>query len=87
MAVPRHVDDAVERMRIAQERIAIAREKPSSVKSQAEWLEALTDFVTTLAEIQEYANESLVESLSDIGQRAGVTRPSAKRAARRSLRR
>lgn len=72
MAVPKHLDDAVTRLKAASYRIDQAREKPLTAESQKEWLEALTDFSVALSEIQEYNNESVHEKLHELAARAGL---------------
>lgn len=72
MAVPKHLDEAVTRLKTASYRIEQAREKPSTPDSQKEWLEALTDFSLALSEIQEYNNESVHEKLHELAARTGL---------------
>lgn len=72
MPVPKHLDDAVTRLKTASYRIDQAREKPLTPESQAQWLEALTDFTLALSEIQQYNNESVHEKLHELAARVGL---------------
>ncbi|TAJ25550.1 MAG: hypothetical protein EPO64_07950, partial [Nitrospirae bacterium] len=78
MAVPKHLDEAVARLKEASLQIEQARDKPATLDSQKEWLAALTDFSMALSDIQEYNNESIHEKLHEIAARAGLRKfPSA----------
>lgn len=72
MAVPHHLDDAVERLRDASLRIETARARPTSPESLREWLEALTDYVQALSEAHEYTNESIHEKLHALAGAMGL---------------
>lgn len=72
MAVPKHLEDAVTRLKAASYRIDEARAKPFTAESQKEWLEALTDFCLALSEVHEYNNESVHEKLHELAARAGL---------------
>lgn len=69
MAVPNHLDEAVSRLDDARLRIEACRERPTELKVLRDWMEALTDYVRTLAEIHEYTNESVHEKLHSLGRR------------------
>lgn len=72
MPVPKHLEEAVAKLKAASFRIDEAREQPSTVESQREWLQALTDFSLALSEIQEYNNESIHEKLHELAARLGL---------------
>ena len=72
MTVPKLLEEAVGRLKEASFRIEQAREKPSTLESQREWLSALTDYSSALSEIQEYNNESVHEKLHELAARAGL---------------
>lgn len=63
MALPKHVDDAADRLHEAFARIEEARAKPSSQESLYEWLSALTDYAQALMDLHEFTNESVHEKL------------------------
>jgi hypothetical protein len=69
MAVPHHLDDAVKRLEDANLRIDLARAKPTSMENLREWMEALTAYVRTLAEVHEYTNESVHEKIHALAGR------------------
>ena len=78
MSLPKHLDEAVSRLKEASVRIKQARVKPPTLKSQREWLIALTDFSQALSDIHEFNNESIHEKLHEIAGRLGLKRlPSA----------
>lgn len=72
MAVPKHLEDAVAKLKEASFRIDEARQKPLTLETQHEWLVALTDFSVALSEIQEYNNESIHEKLHELASRVGL---------------
>lgn len=72
MTVSKHLEEAVGRLKEASFRIEQAREKPSTLESQREWLSALTDYSSALSEIQEYNNESVHEKLHELAARVGL---------------
>lgn len=74
MAVPKHLEEAVARLKEASVRIDAARGKPLTLESLQEWLIGLTDFSQALSEIQEYTNESVHEKLHEIAGRLGLRR-------------
>jgi hypothetical protein len=63
MALPKHVDDAADRLHEAFARIEAARAKPTSTESLQEWLAALTDYSQALMDLHEFTNESVHEKL------------------------
>ena len=63
MALPKHVDDAADRLHEAFARIEEARAKPTSPESLREWLVALTDYAQALMDLHEFTNESVHEKL------------------------
>lgn len=72
MALPKHLDEAVARLKEAAFRIDQARGKPFTPDTQQEWLAALTDFSYALCDIQEFNNESVHEKLHEIAGRMGI---------------
>jgi hypothetical protein len=63
MALPKHLDDAADRLHEAFARIEEARAKPASPESLHEWLAALTDYAQALTDLHEFSNESVHEKL------------------------
>ncbi len=63
MALPRHVDDAADRLHEAFARIEAARAGPSTPENLREWLSALTDYAQALMDLHEFTNESVHEKL------------------------
>ncbi|PTL83751.1 hypothetical protein [Vitiosangium sp. GDMCC 1.1324] len=63
MALPKHVDDAADRLHEAFARIEEARARPTSQESLREWLSALTDYAQALMDLHEFTNESVHEKL------------------------
>ena len=74
MAVPKHLEEAVGRLKDASSQIDALREKPITLESVKEWLVALTDYSKALSDIQEYNNESIHEKLHELAARAGIRR-------------
>ncbi|MDE3017648.1 MAG: hypothetical protein KGI53_01395 [Nitrospirota bacterium] len=72
MALPKHLDEAVARLKGASLQIERVRAKPATLDNQQAWLAALTDFSMALSDIQEYNNESIHEKLHEIAARAGL---------------
>lgn len=78
MSLPKHLDEAVGRLREASVRLEQARGKPVTLENQQEWLAVLTDFSMALSDIHEFNNESIHEKLHEIAGRLGLKRfPSA----------
>ena len=63
MALPKHLDDAADRLHEAFARIEDARARPVSPESLHEWLSALTDYAQALTDLHEFSNESVHEKL------------------------
>ena len=59
MALPRLLEEAASRMQEASLRMERAREKRATVKSNQDWLVALTDYAIALGDVQRFANESV----------------------------
>ncbi len=72
MSVPKHLDQSVAQLREASARIDAARQRPSSLESLREWLEALTEFTSALSDIHSFNNESVHEKLHDLAARVGL---------------
>jgi hypothetical protein len=72
MSLPKHLEEAVSRLDSANWRIDQARKKPLSPESLQEWLTALTEFSSALAEIQQLNNESIHEKLHELAGRVGL---------------
>jgi hypothetical protein len=72
MSLAKHLEDAAVRLKEASFRVDEARRKAVTPESVREWLEALTDFVQALSDIQTYNNESIHEKLHDLGSRIGL---------------
>jgi len=72
MPIPKHLDEAVVRLKAASARIDAARAQPASVASLQEWLTALTDFCRALSDIQSFTNESVHEKLHELAGRVGL---------------
>ena len=72
MTIPKHLEDAVAKLKEAEFRIDEARRGPVTCDNQKVWLEALTDYCLALSEVQAYNNESLHEKLHELAGRAGV---------------
>ena len=66
-----HLEDAVTRLRAADARIRAAQDRAEGTGDaiSKEWLDALTDYTRALAEIAEYALESLREDLQALRTR------------------
>ena len=63
MALPKHVDDAADRLHEAFARIETARAGPATPENLREWLSALTDYAQALMDLHEFTNESVHEKL------------------------
>jgi hypothetical protein len=72
MPVPKHLEDAVTKLKEAEFRIDEARRGPVTCENQKLWLEALTDYCLALAEVQSYNNESVHEKLHELAGRVGL---------------
>lgn len=72
MPVPRHLEEAADRLAAAERRIRIAKELAPSLKSLQEWLDALTDYAIASSDIQRFTNESVHEKLHELAGRTGI---------------
>jgi len=72
MPLPKHLDDAVARLKAASLQIDAARAKPTSMDALQQWLAALTDFCQALSDIQVFTNESVHEKLHELAGRVGL---------------
>jgi hypothetical protein len=63
MALPKHLDDAADRLHESFARIEAARARPVTTESLHEWLSALTDYAQALMDLHEFTNESVHEKL------------------------
>ncbi len=72
MAVPKHLDEAVARLKTSLARIDEARAKPVTLKTLQEWLDALTDYTVAQSDIETFNNESVHEKLHEIAGRVGL---------------
>jgi hypothetical protein len=72
MTVPRHLDEAVAKIKEATFRIEQARQGPLTCENQKIWLEALTEYCLALSEVQAYGNESVHEKLHELAGRIGL---------------
>ena len=72
MTVPKHLEDAVARLKEAEFRIDEARQGSVTCENQKLWLEALTDYCLALSEVQAYCNESVHEKLHELAGRIGL---------------
>jgi len=72
MAIPKHLDEAVARLKDATRRIEEARAQPLAIETVTAWLAALTDFAMALSDIQSFNNESVHEKLHALAGRVGV---------------
>lgn len=66
MALPKQLEEAAARLEEATWRIDQARDKPLSLESLQEWLNALTDFALAQSEIHQLNNESIHEKLHEL---------------------
>jgi hypothetical protein len=72
MTVPKHLNEAAEKLKAASFRIDEARRGPLTSENQKLWLEALTDYCAALSDVQAYCNESVHEKLHELAGRMGV---------------
>jgi hypothetical protein len=72
MSVPKHLDQSAAELRAASERIEAARQRPASLESVREWLDALTDYCSALSDIHSFNNESVHEKLHSLAERVGL---------------
>lgn len=72
MSLPKHLDEAVDRMRDALARVESARAEPSSLESLRDWVAALSDYCVALSDVQTFNNESVHEKLHELAERTRV---------------
>ena len=72
MSLPKHLEEAAQRLKDASFRIEAARAKPPTLASLQVWLAALTDYGQALSDIQRLNNESIHEKLHAIAGPLGV---------------
>ncbi len=72
MTLHRLLEAAAERLKDAAVRIEQIREEPPSREQTKVWLDALTQYVLALSDIQTLNNESVHEKLHELAARAGV---------------
>ncbi len=72
MTLPRHLEEAVSRLKEASWRIDQAKEKPLSLESLQEWLHALSDYTFALTDMHQAGNESIHEKLHELAGKVGI---------------
>lgn len=72
MAVPKHLEEAVDRLEAAASRIDIAQKMPLTLENLKEWMVGLTDYAKALSDIHRYNNESIHEKLHELAARVGL---------------
>jgi hypothetical protein len=72
MALPKHLDEAVARMKDATARVEQARAQPTSLETLRDWLAALSDFCLALSDVHTFNNESVHEKLHELAERTRV---------------
>ena len=72
MALPKHLEEAANRLEVATRRIESARSRPVSLESLRDWTAALTDVTQALADISSFNNESVHEKLHSLADRMGL---------------
>jgi hypothetical protein len=72
MSLPRHLEEAADRLEQARFRIEGARAALPTLASLQAWLGTLTDYCEALSDIQRLTNESIHEKLLAIAGRLGV---------------
>ena len=66
MTVPKHLEEAVGRLKAASRQIERIRTRPHKPANIAEWLAALTDFAIAQSDVQAFNNESVHEKLHQL---------------------
>ncbi|GKS60204.1 hypothetical protein YTPLAS18_37310 [Nitrospira sp.] len=74
MTLHKLLEGATERLTEAATRIERIQDGPLDAERTKLWLEALTQYVTALGEIQTINNESVHEKLHELAGRAGLKR-------------
>jgi hypothetical protein len=72
MSLPKHLEEAADRLKDASYRVEEARAKALTLESLRDWLAALTDYTVALRAIHDFNNESIHEKLHEIAWRFGV---------------
>jgi hypothetical protein len=72
MSLPKHLDEAAERLERARFGIKNAPAQVPTVATVQEWLVALTDYCQALSDIQLLNNESIHEKLHALAGRLGL---------------
>jgi len=72
MSLPKHLDEAVARMKDASARVEQARDQPTSLETLRDWIAALSDFCFALSDVHTFNNESVHEKLHELAERAHV---------------
>jgi hypothetical protein len=72
MSLPKHLDEAVGKMKDAMARVESARAEPASLESLRDWVAALSDYCVALSDVQTFNNESVHEKLHELAERARV---------------
>lgn len=81
MAITAHLEQAAERLELAQLKLSHFRESPSTPANTRRWLEALTDYAQALGEVQAFSQEAIDERLQALERRLGPLEPGARPAA------
>jgi hypothetical protein len=72
MSLPRHLEEAADRLERARFAIEEARAAIPTLASLQAWLGALTDYCEASSDIQRLTNESIHEKLHAIAGRLGI---------------
>jgi hypothetical protein len=72
MSLPRHLEEAAERLAQARFRIEDARAALPTLASLHAWLGALSEYCEASSDIQRLTNESIHEKLHAIAGRLGI---------------
>jgi len=72
MTVPRHLEEAAQRLKEASLRIEQVREGTETCENKKVWLEALTAYCRALGDLQAYNNESIHEKLHELAAKMGL---------------
>lgn len=81
MATPALLQQAADRLELAQLKLAHFRESPSTPANTRRWLEALTDYALALGEVQAFAQESADERLQALERRVAPAEQGSRPAA------
>jgi len=72
MSLPKHLEEAVARMKDASGRIEHARAQPVSLEMLRDWIAAVSDFCLALSDVHSFNNESVHEELHELAERVGI---------------